>query len=265
MNDDTPAPAPASTVQYDNVIEAKGEFIGSGASGIVERLPSGEAVKSPWPGVSAENSRRDMKTEFDIYTRLGSHPRLVKIINWNPDKYVLTMEYLSNGTLKDYIRANNSTIPESQRLQWAREATEGLQLLHDANVVHCDVEPKNFLLDANLNLKIADFSGSSIDGYQASACVNERFLHPNFSWRRQPLAQDDLFSLGSLVYFIMTGQYPFQELTSDEVRENYEAHTFPNIKNIPCKEIIEQCWNLQAESTRRILEFLRAKEGIHSS
>ena len=42
----------------------------------------------------------------------------------------------------------------AQRLQWTRQGAEGLQLLHDADVIHSDVEPKNFLLYTNLNLKI---------------------------------------------------------------------------------------------------------------
>src|SRR5437762_9967057 len=110
-----------------------------------------------------------MATEGQIYEKLGPHLRLVKIINWDPEECVLTMEYLPNGSLKDYLLAHNK-ISMIQRLRWVGEAAEGLQLLHSANVIHCDVEPKNFLLDADLGLNIADFSGSSLEGSQASAC-----------------------------------------------------------------------------------------------
>jgi serine/threonine protein kinase len=110
-----------------------------------------------------------MTIESEIYKKLGPHSRLLKIIDWNPEECVLTMEYMPNGCLKDYLSTYNDKIPIRQRLQWAREAAEGLQLLHSANVIHCDVEPRNFLLDAELSLKIADFSGSSLEGSQASA------------------------------------------------------------------------------------------------
>jgi serine/threonine protein kinase len=92
----------------------------------VERLSTGEIVKSPWPGPRAEACRRDITTEFQIYTTLGAHPRLVEIIDWDPKECVLTMEYMSNGSLKDFILAKNDSISLPQRLQWAREAAEGL-------------------------------------------------------------------------------------------------------------------------------------------
>lgn len=161
-------------------MNSKGETISGGASGIVERLPTGDVVKTPWPGLHAAHCRRDMTTEANIYKRLGPHPRLVKMIDWNPDDCCLTMEYMSNGCLKDYLRAHNEEISTLQRLQWIQEAAEGLQLLHSANIIHCDVEPKNFLLDADLGLRIADFSGSSLDGLQALACAGTRFEPPGF-------------------------------------------------------------------------------------
>jgi serine/threonine protein kinase len=126
-------------------------------------------------------------------------------------------------------------------------------------VVHCDIEPKNFFLDTYLNLKIADFSGSSLNGCQPSACANDRFLHPDFDWRRQPVAQDDLFGLGSLIYFIMAGQYPFHELASDEVEANYKAREFPDVESIECGDIIKRCWNLEVGSAKEVLQSLQEK------
>ena len=222
-------------------------------------MSTGEIVKSPWPGPGAQSCCRDITTESQIYARLGAHSRLVKIINWDPKECALTMEYMSNGNLKDFIFAKNNSISQSQRLQWAREAAEGLQLLHAADVFHCDIHPKNFFLDTYLNLKIADFSGSSINGSQPSACASERFSPPDFDWRRQPVAQDDLFGLGSLIYFIMEGQYPFNELTSDEVEANYKAYKFPDVGSIECGDIIERCWNLEAGSAKEVFKSLQEK------
>jgi serine/threonine protein kinase len=222
----------------------------------VERLSTGEVVKSPWPGHRVEACRRDITTESQIYARLGAHSRLVKVIGWDPKECVLTMEYMSNGNLKDFIPANNDSISPPQRFQWAREAAEGLQLLHAADVIHCDVEPKNFLLDTYLNLKIADFGGSSLNGSQAAACAKERFSPPDFDWRSQPVKQDDLFGLGSLIYFIMAGQYPFPELASEEVQAKYKAHEFPDVESIKCRDIIKRCWHLEAGSAKEILQSL---------
>jgi len=226
----------------------------------VERLPSGDVVKSPWSGSRAAECRRGMTTEAQIYRRLGPHQRLAKIINWNADECSLTMEYLPNGNLKDYLRAHNNEISTIQRLQWILEAAEGLQLLHSANIMHCDVEPKNFLLDADLGLRIADFSGSSLDGSQGLACAGTRFAPPGFNWRCAPTVQDDLYSLGSTIYTILTSHCPYHELPSDEVTVRYEAHQFPDLTEIPCGQIIRRCWRSEVASAQEVYDFIQAEK-----
>ncbi|KAG4436940.1 hypothetical protein IFR05_007591 [Cadophora sp. M221] len=94
------------------------------SKGDVVRLLSGDIIKSPWPGAQAEESRRDLTVESHIHKRLGSHPRLVQIIAWDPEECSLTMEYMPNGCLKDYLLANNEKITTAQRLRWAQEAAE---------------------------------------------------------------------------------------------------------------------------------------------
>ncbi|KAH6715967.1 kinase-like domain-containing protein [Leptodontidium sp. MPI-SDFR-AT-0119] len=236
-----------------------GETISGGAPGLVERLPSGDVVKSPWPDSRAADCRRDMRTENQIYKRLGPHPRLVRMINWDPDECSLTMEYMSNGCLQDYLLAHNDKISTTQRLQWILEAAEGLQLSHSANILHCDVEPKNFLLDADLGLRIADFSGSSFEGSHASACASMRFLPPEFNLHRMPTVEDDLYGFGSTIYSIMAGQYPFQELPSDEVEGLCKDHEFPDVTGIPCGEIIERCRRCGFVSAQEIYDIIQAE------
>jgi len=74
-----------------NVREGKGDFIGGGATGLVERLKSGDVVKSPWTGRPTESDcKREMAIEAQIYQRLGAHTRLVQLKHWDPFNYVLT-------------------------------------------------------------------------------------------------------------------------------------------------------------------------------
>lgn len=236
---------------------SKRGFIGSGASGIVNRVPNGDVVKLPWPGSRAAESRRDITTESLIYAKLGQHPRVIRTLDWDPEGCVLTMEYMPNGTLKDFLSVNNEAISTALRFQWAKEAAEGLQVLHDAEVVHCDVEPKNFLLDSDLDLKISDFSGSSLEGTRASACAGRRYSRPGFDFHRQQTVEDDLFGLGSTIFFIMTGEIPFQDLPSDEVEKNYKAQVYPNVTNITCGDVIRKCWDSEVESAQEVYEYIR--------
>ncbi|KAJ5035184.1 uncharacterized protein L3040_008441 [Drepanopeziza brunnea f. sp. 'multigermtubi'] len=196
------------------VRDAKGLFLDGGASGILEILPCGNVIKSPWADPS-DDCRKELTIEHEIYEKLGPHPRLIKIISWNLQDCSLTMEHMPKGNLHNFL-LQSDTVTETQRLQWAKEAAEGLQLLHAADVIHCDVNPKNFMLDAHLGLKIADFSGSSLAGSKPSAYNGTRFSIPDDDRRHPPTVQDDLFALGTTIYFIMTSQLPFPELSEEQ-------------------------------------------------
>lgn len=237
-------------------IDWKGKFLAGGVSSIVERLSSDAVVKSPWPGLREAHCRRDLTIEAAIYNKLPSHPRLVKLIHWDPNNCVLMLEYMPNGNLSAYLSAYKDTITLPQRLSWIKEAAEGLQLLHSAEVMHCDVEPKNFLLDASLGVRIIDFGGSSLRGSRATACPGTRFEPPNFDWNSPQTIKDDLFSLGSTIYNILTGERPYQEVPSDEVRRRYQAHEFPDVSKIPCGEMIERCWRGEICSAQEIVDYM---------
>jgi serine/threonine protein kinase len=166
------------------------------------------------------------------------------------------MDYMLNGCLRDYLLAHNDEILETQRLRWIQEAAEGLQLLHSAGVFHCDIAPKNFLLDADLSLKIADFGSSSLDDSRPSGCASTRFITPNFTFSTLPTVQEDLYALGSTMYNIMTGKAPYQELESDEVERRYRAHDFPDITDVPCGKIIQCCWRSDVVSAQEVCDFV---------
>ncbi|KFY32396.1 hypothetical protein V493_00235 [Pseudogymnoascus sp. VKM F-4281 (FW-2241)] len=257
----------AKTSQDTNIVPeikyrpSKLGYIGSGASGVVNRVPCGDVVKSPWPGSRAAASRRDITTESLIYKKLDHHPRLIRTLDWNPEDCVLTMEYMPNGTLKEFLSMNNEAISTALRLRWAKEAAEGLQMLHEAEVVHCDVEPKNFLLDSDLDLKISDFSGSSLEGSRASACAGRRYARGGFDFHSQQTMSDDLFGLGSTIYFIMTGQKPFEDLPSDEVERRYRDQVYPDVSGLKCGSLIRQCWDSQITSAQEVYEYLR--DNVH--
>lgn len=99
-----------------NVIEGQGEFLGGGATGLVERLDSGDVIKSPWTGCpTASDCRHEMAIEAQIYERLGAHPRLVQFKHWDPVDHTLTLEYMPNGNLKKYVQRHGQDISPSKR------------------------------------------------------------------------------------------------------------------------------------------------------
>ena len=244
-----------------NIIQGKGEFLGGGVTGLVERLKSGDVIKSPWTGrPTASDCRQEMAIEAQIYKRLGAHPRLVQLKHWDPVDHTLTLEYMPHGNLMEYVKNYGQKISPAQRQQWAMEATEGVELLHSHGVIQGDVGPHNFLLDVDLSLKICDFGGSSLDGSRATVAPGVRYRLPSLAGRHiQPATiKEDLFALGSTIYFIATGHEPYNELTDeDQVEKLYKDGVFPELGGVPFAEIIALCWRQEAESAKMIIELVR--------
>ncbi|KAF2271386.1 kinase-like protein [Westerdykella ornata] len=241
------------------IIDGKGEFIAGGTTSLVERLPSGDIIKTPWAGdIREEDCRREIAIEAQIYQRLGEHPRLVKLKGWDPEAHTLTLEYMPNGTLEEYLKSHHEEISPEQRLCWIAQAAEGLHLLHSAGIIHCDVGPHNLLLDADLSLKIADFSGSSLDGSRAMVCPGARYMAPDPDWKpgKPPSVEEDLFALGSTIYYIVMGKAPFDDLPDGEVEKRYLNGEFPDLAGVPCRRIIELCWRQEARSAELIRDLV---------
>lgn len=222
----------------------------------MELLESGDVIKSPWTGrPTASDCRQEMMIEAQIYERLGPHPRLVQLKHWNPINCTLTLEYMLNGNLRNYMENHGQNISIRQRHKWALEATESIKLLHSHGVLQGDVGPHNFLLDNNLELKICDFGGSSLDGSKATVVPGVRYRLPS----PQPATiKEDLFALGSTIYFIATGHEPYHELADeDQIGKLYEDGIFPDLGGVPFAEAIAMCWRQKAEAAQTILEIIQ--------
>lgn len=107
---------------------------------------------------------------------------------------------MENGDLETYLLAHEG-VPMNIRIKWAYQLAEAVDLLHSHGIIHCDIKPRNLLLDANFDIKIIDFSGSSVDGSKQASGQGTRFYLPRH-WKDQPTVATDLFTLGSTLYEI---------------------------------------------------------------
>ena len=214
----------------------------------MELLDDGTVLKSPFPGADMENNILDIAKEASIYQRIGPHERLVRMLGHSRDGLIL--EHMKNGDLKTYLQAQNST-PMSLKLKWADQIVQAVSLLHSNGIIHCDIKPRNFLLDATLNIKIIDFSGSSLDGSKPASGEGTRFYLPRH-WRDPPTVATDLFALGSTLYEVFQGTSPYEEIPSDQVELLFKRKEFPDVSALPCGQIITQCWLCQVDSAEQV-------------
>ncbi|KAF2211868.1 hypothetical protein CERZMDRAFT_42262, partial [Cercospora zeae-maydis SCOH1-5] len=152
----------------------------------------------------------------------------------------LIIDYIENGTLRDYLRAYKH-ISRSQLHCWILAMAEGLEMLHIHNILHCDFTPANMLLNSSLGLKIADFGCSTINGTTSSGAAGVRF-RPCQDWRKLPAKDDDLFALGSSIYEVLTGKPPFEDISSDQVHRLHELRQFADLTGLNMADIIRDCW-----------------------
>ena len=100
---ETPQPTPKEIIYI-----AKTTVLTSGSTAFLERLPSGDVVKTPTPTPyypPLEYRPQCMRTEARVYKRLSAPPRIPIFIDWDSSVCCLTIEYLANGSLGEFIAA----------------------------------------------------------------------------------------------------------------------------------------------------------------
>ncbi|KAJ2905729.1 kinase-like protein [Zalerion maritima] len=211
------------------------------------------------------HTREEMKwvqIEAKILSILGRHPRIVQLKGRTKDG--LLLEFAPNGNLHDYLMAHPEALVE-RRLAWCMQATEAVAYIHSKRILHCDIRQDNLLLDANLDLKLADFQGQhfSADGdilLDALSLESTKAYLP-----RKPAdhasIRTDLFALGSAIYFITTGHELFPDLDKPEdegeVERRFRAGEFPTDPHV-CAAITAKCWKQLYSSARQVLADLEA-------
>ncbi|RDL37127.1 uncharacterized protein BP5553_04560 [Venustampulla echinocandica] len=119
---------------------------------------------------------------------------------------------------------------------------EAINFIHGAGVIHGDLTRENIFLDENLNAKLADFAGSSIDGSPLPIAVTASHEYPG----SLVFVQGDLFAFGSSLYEIMTGHAPYNGLTDKEIHTLYSKGEFPNTEFLQAiGSTIRKCWHGQ--------------------
>ncbi|KAM5357066.1 hypothetical protein ACJZ2D_016647 [Fusarium nematophilum] len=258
-----PDPIPEGYIYYVR----KGDYVRRGATALVERLPSGHIAKTPLPNPydpkEEEKVRQNMEHEYNVYRYIRSSPFIPKLIDWDSKSKTLVLEDHVKGDLETYFQ-NHCDADADTRQKWALQAAQALKSLHSIGVIHQDVTPRNFLLDENLDLRICDFAGSSFPGHTTSAgAPGVRYQSRAWNQGYIPTQADDIFSLGSVLYFIMRGEEPYSNLDEDEVERRFENLDFPASDHLGCGTVIRNCWSGQFSAAEQVVQALVHARGIN--
>ncbi|BFF89255.1 MAP/microtubule affinity-regulating kinase 4 [Drosophila madeirensis] len=169
------------------------------------------------------SARQKLYREVRIM-KLLNHPnivRLFQVIESERSLY-LVMEYASRGELFDHLVKNGRMRERDARVIF-RQLVSAIQYCHSKFVVHRDLKAENLLLDQHMNIKIADFGfGNTFDpnAQLETFCGSPPYAAPElFMGRKYAGPEVDAWSLGVVLYTLVSGSLPFDGGTLKELRE----------------------------------------------
>ncbi len=172
---------------------------------------------------SDEDFIKKIKLEARAVARI-SHPNVVNIydISLEDGNYYLVMENIEGENLKDIV-SRREKIPVIEALDIASQICSALMVAHRSNIVHCDIKPHNIIVTPQNQVKVTDFgiaravSSSSKLDITASVEGSAHYFSPEQARGAEITPLSDIYSLGVVLYEMLTGQLPFTGKTAVNV------------------------------------------------
>ena len=169
-----------------------------------------------------------------------SHPNIVEVYDVGEDngEYYIVMEYVEGKHLKCLLKKRGKlTIPEVVDIMI--QVTSGLTVAHDSYIIHRDIKPQNIMILDNGLVKLTDFgialAMNSTQLTQTNSVMGSvHYLPPEGASGKGATLQSDIYSLGILMYELLTGKLPFRGETAVEIALKQLKEPMPSIrKEIP--------------------------------
>src|SRR6185312_15902948 len=165
-----------------------------------------------------------------------SHPHIVGVIDAGEDegRPYIVFEYVEGETLKERIR-RNGRLPIAEAVAYGIEIARALGAAHARHIVHRDVKPQNVLIDEEGSAKVTDFGIARTldeDGLTADGRVlgTTDYVSPEQALGQDVTGQSDLYSLGVVLYEMLTGEVPFTGESQVAVAMKHVREQIPDVQ-----------------------------------
>lgn len=197
------------------------EIIGVGGMAVVykaydrvdDRTVAVKILKDEY--LANEEFRLRFKNESKVISML-SHPNIVKVfdVSFGETLQYIVMEHVEGITLKEYMERQGA-LDWKEALHFVVQILRALQHAHDKGIIHRDIKPQNILLLPNANIKVTDFGiarfnrpEKNINEYCAIGSVH--YMSPEQARGEMTDARTDIYSVGVVLYEMLTGKLPFE-------------------------------------------------------
>ncbi len=194
-------------------------------------------VLPPHPGLNQEFIER-FKLEAKTIARL-QHPHILPLYDYGAEDDILylVMAYIDGGSLGTLI--DRGPLPPKQVENLLRQIGAALDYAHREGVIHRDIKPDNILLDKEGNALLADFGIAKLSGGSASNLTatgglvgTPAYMAPEQGRGDEITGSADLYSLGVVIYEMLTGRQPYSADTPMQVVIKHMNEDVPSIRNV---------------------------------
>lgn len=165
-----------------------------------------------------------------------SHPNIVEVYDVGEEdgNYYIVMEYIDGKTLKQLLQKRGA-LTLNEVIDIMTQLTDGLSHAHEAYIIHRDIKPQNIMIEDNGLIKITDFGiAMALNSTQLtqtnSVMGSVHYLPPEQANGKGSTIKSDIYSLGILMYELLTGSVPFKGDTAVEIALKHMKEKVPSIR-----------------------------------
>ena len=199
--------------------------------------------------------KKRFEQEIKLTKKVNSD-KVIKVYahKWNEDIQYILMEYVEGKTLSEYLKSKKRLSLE-EVIDISMQIAEGFMAIHKINIVHRDIKPSNIIITGSGNIKIIDFGIAITNDSERltredSIIASPHYLAPELVEREKPSVLSDIYSLGILMFEMITGNTPYKDNSPALIIQMHKNNDVPHVNKI-FKNIPQSLTNVIIKATAR--------------